>query len=112
LPASATRWLITQPPDKLSVHEVRIEYEQIRYSLGDEDVVRDGWQSAVTKSNLIPALELLAGPLWEEMSFAIDQQFGTNPEWTTINLNAALSSVVAHVTSRFTVGHPLCKFHR
>jgi hypothetical protein len=63
----------------------------------------------VTKGDLIPALDLLAGPLWEEISVAIDQQFGTNPEWVTINLNLAMKSVFAQLTARFTVGSPLCK---
>jgi hypothetical protein len=111
LPASSTRWLITQPPDKLSVHEARIDFEQVRYSLGDEAIVRDGWQSAVTKSQLVPALDGLAGALWEELSLAMDHQLGTNPGWTTINLNLAMKSVFAQLTGRFTVGAPLCRSH-
>jgi hypothetical protein len=103
------KWAASQPDDVLSVREGFLEMDQADYSVGDGQVVMDGWQGLLVKDNMNKILERLGAALNDELGYAFEQRFGTDvDEWRELNVLKTMKMVVAQASSRFIVGRPLC----
>ncbi|KAJ4312060.1 hypothetical protein N0V84_010133 [Fusarium piperis] len=110
LPQSSMKWVLSQPDDVLNVTKAFAEMNQIKWSLGHEEIAVDGWQGMLVKSDLNRVLENIVNAMNNELKNVFDEQFGKDTEnWKEIDLRSTVQIVVAQAASRFTVGLPLCR---
>ncbi|KAI0131891.1 cytochrome P450 [Xylariales sp. AK1849] len=110
MPQSAMRWVLAQPENALSLPDAFVEVDQVKYSLGHERYVADGWQGLLVKTDINAVLEKICATMKNELGVAFDKHFGTNSDsWDEIDLLQTVRMVVAQAASRFTVGLPLCR---
>ncbi|KAF5021134.1 hypothetical protein F66182_6834 [Fusarium sp. NRRL 66182] len=110
MPQSSMKWILSQPDQVLSMPDAFAELDQVKWSLGKEEIITDAWQGMIVKYDLNRALENIVNAMNDELHVVIDEQFGTDTEdWKRIDLNKSVQIVVAQAASRFTVGLPLCR---
>ena len=92
-----------------SAYDAIVELNQVMYSLGHSRFIGDPWQGQLVRTKLYNALEGMTADLSDEISYALDEYFGTDTDnWTEIELVETLNHVAAQLAGRFTVGLPLC----
>lgn len=112
-PPSWMPWIVSHPPDRLGVHEAFTEANPIRWSLGSNLPIHDGWQGHMIKSEVARAIDLICHGLNDELQFCFDKFFGEDTEnWKEVDMMDVVPQAVAQASARFTVGKPLCKFLR
>ncbi|KAI6484402.1 hypothetical protein MCOR14_007038 [Pyricularia oryzae] len=65
-------------------------------------------QTVITK-NLTKRLNTVTGPLADEASFAINKNFGSNPDWVEAKICEPITDVVARLSSRVFLGEEICR---
>lgn len=86
--------------------------DQPYYSLGHVKYLRDSYQGQLVKKF---DLERMGSSIWDEMGVAfkrwVDEEGETDVEgWKELDVEKTVRMIIAQITSRFTVGLPLCKF--
>jgi tenellin biosynthesis cytochrome P450 monooxygenase len=103
------KWVLSQPDGMFSAYDAIVELNQVMYSLGHSRFIGDPWQGHLVRTKLYNALEGMTADLSDELSYALDEYFGTDSDnWTEIDLVETLNHVTAQLAGRFTVGLPLC----
>lgn len=109
-PENSMEWAMSQPDDVLSVTEAFLEVNQTEYSLGHRRYWGEPWQFSLVKSQLITILQKLIPFMSDEIRLAFGKDLRTNhDEWKEIPLEAALRTIIAQISSWFTVDQPLCR---
>ncbi|GKT89294.1 cytochrome P450 [Colletotrichum tofieldiae] len=109
MPTNSMRWVQNQPETELHLGKAFAEVDQVHWALGHDRYVVDAWQGTLVKTEINAVLENICAALNDELSFAFDKWFGTDPEWKEIDLFESMKMVVAQAASRFTIGLPICR---
>lgn len=108
IPAQHTQWAASQPDNVLSPIEGFREIDKGDWNSGHASYIQDPWQSIVIKKSMGRFLETLAGAVDDELKVAVPEYLGVDEE-EEVDVYGAMKWIVAQVSSRFTVGLPLCK---
>ncbi|GKT72858.1 cytochrome P450 [Colletotrichum tofieldiae] len=109
MPTNSMRWVQNQPETELHLGKAFAEVDQVHWALGHDRYVVDAWQGTLVKTEINAVLENICAALNDELGFAFDKWFGTDPEWKEIDLFESMKMVVAQAASRFTIGLPICR---
>ncbi|KAG5746617.1 hypothetical protein H9Q72_012001 [Fusarium xylarioides] len=103
-----TQWAASQPDAVLSPIEGFREIDKGDWNSGHANYIQDPWQSIVIKKEMGRFLEILAAAVDDELQYAIAEYIkpGKGDE---VDVYEAMKWIVAQVSSRFTVGLPLCR---
>lgn len=103
-----TQWAVSQPDAVLSPIEGFREIDKGDWNSGHASYIQDPWQSIVIKKEMGRFLEILAAAVDNELQYAIPEYIkpGACDE---VDVYEAMKWIVAQVSSRFTVGLPLCE---
>ncbi|KAH7242212.1 cytochrome P450 [Fusarium tricinctum] len=103
-----TQWAASQPDAVLSPIEGFREIDKGDWNSGHASYIQDPWQSIVIKKEMGRFLETLAAAVDDELQYAIPEYIrpGANGE---VDVYESMKWIVAQVSSRFTVGLPLCR---
>ncbi|KAF6523027.1 hypothetical protein HZS61_014555 [Fusarium oxysporum f. sp. conglutinans] len=103
-----TQWAASQPDAVLSPIEGFREIDKGDWNSGHANYIQDPWQSIVIKKEMGRFLEILAAAVDDELQYAIPEYIkpGAGDE---VDVYEAMKWIVAQVSSRFTVGLPLCR---
>lgn len=86
-----------------------LETDQVAYSLGHEKYWSNEWTGPILGRRIMKDLENMVLPMNDELSFAIDDRFGTDTRvWTDIPALTTMKLLVAQASTRFVAGAPLC----
>lgn len=111
MPLSSLRWVTSQPDNVLSAHDSMLDLDQIEHSVGSQKYIRDGWQVTTLIRNLNPNMERVAAYMSDEVQHVTKEIFDSgNGVWKEVELYNTMRLIIAQVSSRFTVGNPLCEF--
>nr|RBQ93088.1 hypothetical protein FVER53263_07585 [Fusarium verticillioides] len=103
-----TQWAASQPDAVLSPIEGFREIDKGDWNSGHASYIQDPWQSIVIKKEMGRFLETLAAAVDDELQYAIPEY--TKPgDGDEVDVYEAMKWIVAQVSSRFTVGLPLCR---
>ncbi|KAJ3544515.1 hypothetical protein NM208_g3002 [Fusarium decemcellulare] len=103
-----TQWAASQPDAVLSPFEGFREIDKGDWNSGHSSYILDPWQSIVIKKEMGRFLEILARAVDDELKCAIPEYIkpGASHE---VDVYESMKWIVAQVSSRFTVGLPLCR---
>ncbi|KAI1028855.1 hypothetical protein LB503_002595 [Fusarium chuoi] len=106
-----TQWAASQPDAVLSPIEGFREIDKGDWNSGHASYIQDPWQSIVIKKEMGRFLEILAAAVDDELQHAIPEYIkpGARDE---VDVYEAMKWIVAQVSSRFTVGLPLCESYK
>ncbi|KAJ2899476.1 hypothetical protein MKZ38_003033 [Zalerion maritima] len=108
LPQSQTMWMLNQPDHVLSIVAAHESTLRTGYNFLDPAFVDSDFHSKVIHKNLARSLNKLIPTMQEEVAYAVDKAFGTDPdEWRHINIWDAWLTIIPIVTNRMLVGEPL-----
>ncbi|KAL6354335.1 hypothetical protein LRP88_11664 [Fusarium phalaenopsidis] len=74
LPQSSMKWVLSQPDEVLNVTKAFAEVNQVRWSLGHEEIAVDAWQGMLVKSDLNRVLENIVNAMNNELKTVFDEQ--------------------------------------
>lgn len=101
------QWAASQPDAVLSPIEGFREIDKGDWNSGHPSYIQDPWQSIVIKKEMGRFLEILAQAVDNELKYSIPEYMRPNQEGQ-VDVYESMRWIVAQVSSRFTVGLPLC----
>lgn len=108
MPASAIRWMQSQPNNVLSTQHAVVEVDVGVYNIGAKYFL-ENWPTTLVKREMNNILENIAASLDDELKFSFDSRFGINTEeWRELNVLETVKLIVAQGSSRAVMGLPLC----
>lgn len=108
IPSHHTHWAASQPDGVLSPFEGFREIDKGDWNSGHASYILDPWQSIVIKKSMGRFLENLASVVDDELRIAVPEYLQVDGE-REVNVYESMKWLVAQISSRFTVGLPLCK---
>jgi hypothetical protein len=102
-----TQWAASQPDGVLSPFEGFREIDKGDWNSGHASYIQDPWQSIVIKKEMGRFLEILASDVDDELKYAVPEYVKPGPN-DEVDVYESMKWIVAQVSSRFTVGLPLC----
>lgn len=102
-----TQWAASQPDAVLSPIEGFREIDKGDWNSGHASYIQDPWQSIVIKKEMGRFLETLAAAVDDELQYAIPEYIRPDAKGE-VDVYESMKWIVAQVSSRFTVGLPLC----
>ena len=95
------------PEHMISMDEAFVHFDKMYYSLGADKYVGDGYPGKLVSTF---DREAMAAGIWDELPACFEKWVGGAPgEWNEIDVVQTVRMIVAQLTSRFTVGLPLCR---
>jgi hypothetical protein len=107
--AQHVQWAASVPDSILSPIEGFREIDKGDWNSGHASYIQDPWQSIVIKKDMGRFLETLGAAMDDELRFAIPEYICPNTKGE-VDVYESMKWVVAQVSSRFTVGLPLCSY--
>lgn len=109
LPPEKLSWLLEQPDHVVSAADFHYEILAGRYAWTDGSINRILFHEHVVHKYIVRRdAKLLAG-MWDEIGTAVDELWGTSPEWHDVGVLASSSELILRVVNRALVGLPLCR---
>ncbi|KAK3315642.1 cytochrome P450 [Apodospora peruviana] len=108
LSAKHTQWIASQPDAVLSPEEGFREIDKGDWNTGSADYIHDPWQSAVIRKDMARVLEILADAVDDELKYAVPEHLNVATQ-EDVDVLETMRWIVAQISSRFTVGLPLCR---
>ncbi|KAK5943047.1 hypothetical protein PMZ80_004052 [Knufia obscura] len=109
LPPHELDWILEQPDNELSNHKALIEGLQLKHTAAEQYVLDSRSHEKVISRDLTRRLGGLTDVIADELSAAIDQEWGTSQEWKEVNPFATFIKVIARTSNRVFLGLPLCR---
>ncbi|SPO01741.1 related to pisatin demethylase / cytochrome P450 monooxygenase [Cephalotrichum gorgonifer] len=106
--AQHTQWAASQPDSVLSAIEGFREIDKGDWNSGHAKYIQDPWQSVVIKKDMGRFLETIAAAVHDELGAAMSEYLDVDGE-KDVDVYEAMKWIVAQISSRFTVGLPLCR---
>ncbi|KAF5633649.1 pisatin demethylase cytochrome P450 monooxygenase [Fusarium tjaetaba] len=103
-----TQWAASQPDAVLSPIEGFRGIDKGDWNSGHASYIQGPWQSIVIKKDMGRFLEILATAVDDELQYAIPEYIKPK-DGDEVDVYEAMKWIVAQVSSRFTVGLPLCR---
>lgn len=104
-----TQWVASLPDSVLDPVEGFREIDKGDWNSGHASYIQDPWQSIVIKREMGRFLERLAQEVDDELQYAIPEYLSPGADGK-VDVYESMKWIVAQVSSRFTVGLPLCSF--
>ncbi|KAM7215930.1 pisatin demethylase cytochrome P450 monooxygenase [Rhypophila decipiens] len=108
LSAKHTQWIASQPDAVLSPEEGFREIDKGDWNTGSADYIHDPWQSAVIRKDMARVLEVLTTAVDDELRYAVPEYLDVATV-EDVDVLGTMKWIVAQISSRFTVGLPLCR---
>lgn len=109
LPLSSLPWLSRQNLDVVSPWAAFVELNNGRYTTQHAACLGNPWQGMLVKTQMNNVLETLVESIRDELDHAFDRRLGLDEtQWLTLPLHGTLRMIVSQLSSRFSVGEPLC----
>lgn len=109
LPPSKANWVVEQPDDVLSVHELLCDVFQFEYTLMSPEVTRSPTQTELIKRDLTRQVGPLTGVLMDEVQRSFDDIWGLETEhWREVRIHQTVQKIIARSSYRVFVGAPIC----
>ena len=108
LPLEHTTWLNEQPENVLSAREGQL-YFLSKYTFSHPRLHRDTLEANLARTAMILCLQTLQTQVWDELVVALDDAWGHDTEWRSVNVYHTMWTVVARTANRAVVGAPLCR---
>ncbi|TID17437.1 hypothetical protein E2P81_ATG08009 [Venturia nashicola] len=110
IPSTDMRWLLDQPDNVLSVSELHYDILAGPYAFTDPTLLKDPFHEHVVRKSLSRRIGPLIPDLYDEISCALDDTWGTDTEnWKEICIFENMMKVIARASNRVFVGLPLCR---
>ncbi|MBE3047519.1 hypothetical protein IMZ48_34400 [Candidatus Bathyarchaeota archaeon] len=111
IPAQYTHWAASQPDSVLSAIEGFRAIDRGDWNSGHASYIQDPWQSIVIRKNMSRFLDTVAAAVDDELGSALEEYLQADGE-KEVDVYETMKWIVAQISSRFTVGLPLCKSFR
>ncbi len=103
-------WLLEQPDRILSASEFHYDILEGSYAFNDPHILRDPYHERVVHKFLPRRVGAVVPSMWEELSRAIDDTWGTDTEtWKEIHVFDNLMTIIPRTVNHILVGSPLCR---
>lgn len=103
-------WLLSQPDNILSQHEVNKEFLRADYTMLHPHVSRDGVHARVIREEMTKKLDEHCTDIVEEISHALSLVWGDDTcEWKEVAVYDTMLDVIARISNRVLVGSTLCR---
>ncbi len=103
-------WLLEQPDRILSASEFHYDILEGSYAFSDPHILRDPYHERVVHKFLPRRVGAVVPSMWEELSEAIDDTWGTDTEtWKEIHVFDNLMTSIPRTVNHILVGSPLCR---
>ncbi|RDI89562.1 hypothetical protein Vi05172_g121 [Venturia inaequalis] len=110
IPSTEMRWLLDQPDNVLSVSELHFDLLAGDYAFTHPHILKDPYHEHVVHRTLSRRIGALVPDLYDEISCALDDSWGTDTEnWKEICVFENMMNVIARASNRVFVGLPLCR---
>ncbi|KAI1458809.1 cytochrome P450 [Annulohypoxylon moriforme] len=105
--------LLNKPESQVVAFGVQLEQIQGSYLFNDKRLFDRKIHLDVVRNQLTKRLDLLAGPIADELDEAFRDYWGVDSEkWTTVNIWDTCGLITARAMSRVFIGLPLCRNER
>ena len=110
IPRSEMTWLLEQPDSVLSVAELHSDILAGPYAFTHPHILKDPFHEHVIHRSLARKIAPLIMDVWDELSCAIDETWGTDTEdWKDVCVFENMMHVIARVSNRVFIGLPHCR---
>lgn len=109
VPRSQIQWMLDQPDDVLSTSAAHYDVLAGDYSFVSPAILKDPYHEHVIHKNLARNLNNLIPELNDEICRDVDDFFGMQQEWHSVNVLDSFMKLVPKITNRMLVGEPLCR---
>lgn len=110
VPPAQLRKIYNLPMSQLDVHLSQNDTVQAKYTVGDPDIIENGFHVTVIRNQIKRNLAFFTPAIAEELELGLDKYWGSSTEWRTVEAWPTILKIVSRAANRVFLGTPYCSY--